>query len=309
MNGLNGKATTVVWQFVDGLAGHENQSSGLIQSLARVRTLDTHRLTVANHCRVSQALNWLFARCPQASELPDPDLIIGAGHATHFPMMSARRARGGRTIVLMKPSLPLGLFDLCVVPEHDQPIRRDNLLVTRGVLNRLRPGEHKDSSRGLILLGGPSKHHAWSDVQLLEQLEAITADEKFESWLIATSRRTPAETITRLRRLESASLSVVSVDSVDAEWLPGELSRCATAWVSEDSVSMLYEALSAGAATGLIEVPSKAPSRVQRGIEGLIAEGWITTFAQWRKDGVLKSAPQQFNESERVARAIVEKWL
>ena len=33
--------------------------------------------------------------------LPDPDIIIGAGHGTHFTMLTAKYVRKGKTIVLI----------------------------------------------------------------------------------------------------------------------------------------------------------------------------------------------------------------
>ena len=41
------------------------------------------------------------------------------------------------------------------------------------------------------------------------------------------------------------------MDVVDADWLPRKLATTASVWVTEDSVNMLYEALSAGAASSL----------------------------------------------------------
>ena len=77
-------------------------------------------------------------------------------------MLNARRVRGGKVVVLMKPSLPAAWFDLCVIPAHDRPRRADNILVTRGVLNRVRHDGCKDARAGLILVGGPSAHVTWS---------------------------------------------------------------------------------------------------------------------------------------------------
>ena len=71
--------------------------------------------------------------------LPTPDLLLGAGHHTHLSLLAARRIRGGKVVVLMRPSLPPGLFDLCLIPEHDAPPARPNVLATRGALNRIQP--------------------------------------------------------------------------------------------------------------------------------------------------------------------------
>src|SRR5690606_9436172 len=102
-----------------------------------------------------------------------PHLIVAAGHATHLPALAARRARGGRAIVLMRPTLPTPLFDLCLVPEHDLlslsgRLNRFRVVPTRGVLNPFEASADADQTTGLVLIGGPSKHHGWSDVDMLE---------------------------------------------------------------------------------------------------------------------------------------------
>jgi len=88
-------------------------------------------------------------------------------------MLAARRAHGGRVVVLMKPSLPLRCFDLCIVPEHDNVAPRANVLSTLGPLNVIEPAAQKLERQGLILLGGPSKHHRWSDRKMLDCIESI----------------------------------------------------------------------------------------------------------------------------------------
>ena len=43
-----------------------------------------------------------------------------------------------------------------------------------------------------------------------------------------------------------------------------QVARSAQAWVTEDSVSMVYESLPAGAATGLLAVPRQGETRTAR---------------------------------------------
>ena len=306
---MTNEPATVVWRFVDGKRGHENQSLGLVEALARLRNLDIHTLSVTKSSRLSSTFAWLLGRFSDGRFLPKPNLVIGAGHATHIPMLAAKRARGGKTIVLMNPSLPLSCFDLCVIPEHDEPRERANVVITHGVLNRIQRATTLNAKNGLILLGGPSEHYRWSDERLLEQLSIIVTDSIVEHWTVATSRRTPVEVLPMLRHLNNDRLSLVAVDSVDSDWLTTELVRCANIWVTQDSVSMVYEALTAGAATGILEVPARGTSRVHRGIEKLVGDGWVTSFSQWRAGDSLRQAPGTFHEAHRTASLIAQKWL
>ena len=298
----------VVWCFKDGRRGHENQSLGLLEALAENRSLDIHDVAVERRPFV----DWwrvTTGRFPPGDELPAPAFHLGAGHRTHLPMLAARRARGGKTIVLMNPSLPQAWFDLCIVPEHDNHQTRPNVLATRGVLNRLRPGAGASSTKGLILIGGPSPHYHWSESKLRDQIGAITAESHDVQWTLSTSPRTPPTTLDTLQKLTTVKIGLAPFETVDTGWLPEELNRSSRVWVTEDSVSMVYEALTAGAAVGLIEVPRKTSSRVSRGIESLVADGLVTPFSRWRGDKNLPGPHTALNEASRCAEWITDHWL
>ena len=64
-----------------------------------------------------------------------PDLIIGAGHQLHKPMLRTRWHLGGRCVVLMRPSLPSFLFDLALVPQHDRVWIKRHIEPTLGMLS------------------------------------------------------------------------------------------------------------------------------------------------------------------------------
>ena len=296
----------VAWAFSDGKAGHENQTRGLVQALTDRIPLRCHWIRAPRAARL--IADFLCARFAPGRDLPDPDLLIGAGHGTHPALLAARRARGGRAVVLMKPSLPRSWFDLCVIPEPDG-VRGPNVLVTRGALNALRPATRSEADSGLILIGGPSSHYRWLDDDLMRQVEAVVARAPAMRWTLTTSRRTPPSTLARLRAIRAANLTLVPFEQTDAAWLPGRLLRAACAWVSEDSVSMVYEALTAGAATGLLQVPRRGASRVARGVDRIIGDGLALSFARWQAGAALAPPAQPFNEAARIAAWIKTQWL
>jgi mitochondrial fission protein ELM1 len=295
----------VIWALTDGLAGHENQTRGLLQALAARTALAVHWLRAPKAART--LVDLALGRFPSGRGLPDPDLAVGAGHGTHLALLAARRARGGRALVLMKPSLPLACFDLCLIPRHDG-VQAPNVLATRGALNALQPAAARAPDRGLILLGGPSRHYRWAEDEIARQVEAVVARRPDMNWTLAGSRRTPPSTLGRLRALLAAGVRIVPIEETAPGWLAGELSRAACAWVSEDSVSMIYEALTAGAATGVLAAPRRGASRVTRGVDELIAEGLVTPFGRWREGRALAPPPVPFDEAGRAADWIL-RWL
>ena len=85
-------------------------------------------------------------------------------------MLAARRARGGRAVVLMSPVLPRRLFDLCVIPEHDRPRPAANVLQTLRSLNRVQAVEPGRHDSGLLLVGGSSLPEGWCDLANVHML-------------------------------------------------------------------------------------------------------------------------------------------
>lgn len=297
----------VVWAFTDGKPGHENQTRGLLAALAAHRTLDIRWIKVPPYS--SLLTNLMTKRFLPGATLPSPDLLIGTGHRTHLPLIVARRARGGRSIVLMKSSLPRVWFDLCVIPEHDQ-VSGGNILSSRGALNAMVPGK-KDPRAGMILVGGPSRHYGWREKELVAQVEAIVQRQDRRHWTLTTSRRTPPSTTRRLLELQKKNLDVVPERDTPPGWLAERLATAQTAWVSEDSVSMVYETLTAGCATGLLAVPTRrrGKQKLQQGIDSLIRDNLVTRYAQWQDGAQLAPPAQAFNEAARVADWIVQRWL
>ncbi len=293
----------VIWRLLDGRRGHRTQIEGLTLALGECTEIHTFDLDAG---RATDAVRqWLLGEFPAGEPLPAPDLILCAGHATHLPALAARRAHGGRIVVLMKPSLPLRWFDLCLIPEHDRPPRRDNVIVTQGVLHGVVPGDAPDTHRGLILLGGPSRHHDWDAEAIVSQIRQIVSRQPDIRFLIGDSPRTPPETLQSLECLHG--LEILHWTDCQPGDIQQHMRQAGQIWVSEDSVSMLYEALGTGMPVGLLAVPRRRTSRIVRGVDSLIDAGRITPFETWVRDGELP-AGEPLNEAARCAEAILRRW-
>lgn len=288
----------VVWRLLDGKPGHESQSLGLARALARLTAVSVHDLPVRGIA--AGPFSWLLRRFPAGQDLPDPDFIIGAGHATHWPLLCARHARGGRAVVLMKPSLPKRWFDRVVAPEHDGVRPGGNVIVTRGVLNAMRPGKKVPGSV-LVMVGGESRHFIWDDARMLAQIRAVMA--QWPEACLTDSRRTPAG----FRRGLAGDYGEAYYpwEKCPAGWLAGRLAVTEMAWVSEDSVSMVYEALSAGCAVGLLSLPAAGRGRLVRGLQALEQDGLVTPMMHAGSGCRPVLAGKALNEAERVATCLL----
>ena len=301
-----GEGQVVVWRICDGKAGHEHQSHGLVRALGRLIPVEPHDLEACSN--LSAIGDLLFRRFPSGRTLPDPDLIVGAGHATHLSLLAARRARGGRVVVLMRPSLPLGWFDLCIIPEHDGVCGRANVISTQGVLNEIQTSERPRRDQGLFLIGGTSTHYDWDQEAVLAQVQAILAACPYLRWQLTDSRRTPATTSRALARLGAPQVCVVPHPGTDRAWLTEALAAAQAVWVTEDSVSMVYEALSSGAAVGLLRLPRRGTNRITAGIDALLGAGLLTAYEAWAKSAPLRAPTPPLAEAARCAQIIVERW-
>jgi hypothetical protein len=285
----------------DGKPGHRNQSLGLAEALARKTPVEiSEREPMGRFEALRLSLGGVLP------ELDDrPDLLIGAGHATHLTLLALRRLYRVPAIVLMKPSIPMGFFDLCLVPEHDQPPKRPNIIATHGALNRMQPGDKVPGS-GVILIGGPSRHYRWEETTVLARVKVLLADAP-RDWLIGSSRRTPASTEQALAAL--AGERFVPAAATGPDWLPQQLARAEVCWVTEDSASMVYEALTAGCRVGVLPLSGEADNRIGKGIEQLTTQGMVVRAPDWSMSG-LAAAGVVFNEAERCAEAVLERgWV
>ena len=282
----------------DGRPGHENQSVGLALALG-LRTGASHEVV-----RMDPKAG-LFARMRAAAASGErADLMIAAGHRTHLPLWWAARRWRARSVVVMRPSLPVCFFDLALVPRHDvafggaDTARR---ILTRGALNRVPERLPVKEARALVLLGGPSRHHGWDGEGVGAMTARVIADAPGLAWTVADSRRTPEGFLTGLAL--SAGVERVPHAETGPGWLAEQLARAVVVWVTEDSVSMAHEAATAGAATGVLPAPRLDGGRVVRAIDELVSAGFATRFPDRPK-----APAERLHEAARCAELILARW-
>tara|TARA_B100001540_G_scaffold305679_1_gene316901 strand:+ start:356 stop:1384 length:1029 start_codon:yes stop_codon:yes gene_type:complete len=299
----------IIWRLIDGKPGHQNQSEGLVAAIERrhaCRCYDIPVQTGLNGIKAYLSASWSLGK-----NLPLPDLIIGAGHRTHIHLLAARKAYGGKAIVLMKPSLPASLFDLSIIPEHDQFHGFARVLQTKGVLNSMRATGPHHPNKALIMVGGPSKHYDFDMPDLIKQIKQLVEEDSSKHYTVTTSRRTPASFVDELHKAiqPCVNLEVVSVDKTKSGWVAEQLADVATAWISEDSVSMIYEVLTARVAVGILNMTSKRESRLAWGINQLIAANDVVRFDTLGAYKPHLRPSFNYFEADRCAEWLHEQWL
>lgn len=295
----------MVWRIVDGKPGHDNQSWGLVKALSQLEAVERDDIDAVDNWRAAIAGLLLYPRI--STDGQRPDLIVCAGHRTHLTALAARRQHGGRIVTLMKPSLPLGWFDLCLVPEHDN-VRGPNVVATKGALNNIEWRTDHDPDQGLILLGGPSRHAGWSTENICQQVAGVVRHDD-RQWTVASSRRTPDATLQALEHMNLDSLRLCRWQDVSGSWLRDQLAVASVIWVSEDSVSMIYEALSSGATCGLLGLPGIRPTRVMAGIAHMVDNNALVYVNDWLAGKPLPTPREPVDEARRCARLILQNWF
>lgn len=289
----------------DGKPGHVNQSLGLADALVRLRPQLGVRVIPAMS-RGSAIASLLKAQRTHG-DADQVKLLIAAGHATHLSLFALRRAYQCPIVVLMRPSFPGSFFDLRIEPRHDGGHESERCWISEGPLNRMLPLVSR-SQDGLILLGGPSPHFAWDEAGLVEQIRTLCDGRR--QWQLSSSRRTPKSLLDALAKVDAPGLKVHDAEQLPPEWLSQMLPGSAECWVSPDSASMVYEALTAGAAVGVFDLPASPGSRVVSAIEGLVVQKKVTTFTAFVAGKVPTVPVPAFAEADRFAQRIVDRgWL
>ena len=294
--------------FFDGRPGHEKQTRGILKALAALCPLWVEEVHLPqNSWRDNMLLagdDFLFA---------DADLLLGAGTGTHAPMLAAKLRHRLPVVTVMTPDwLWRWAFDLCFVPEHDGVKAAKNVFPTIGPPTLLDDrGEHEEK-RGLILIGGiDTKSHDWRGKEIVASVTKILTRGSGITWHISSSPRTPATTEAALTRLpeQFPHCRFFPYQETPAGWLENEYHGSRQVWVTADSISMVYEALAAGCAVGLISVLWKKPNNKFHRSEIYLAEhDYIRFFTDWRFGKELRPPPVALQEARRCAEEIVRRW-
>ena len=172
----------IIWRFTDGKAGHDKQSLALVESLMYQTKCRLYDFNIQG--QRNPILNIIFKNYQLPEGITKPDIAIGAGHKTHLHLLAVKRCLNAKIIVIMKPSLPLMFFDLCIIPKHDGIKNGPNIINTQSSLVKFNSNHKKKENTGLILIGGPSKHYFWDSKIVLEEICKISKKFKFRKIVI-----------------------------------------------------------------------------------------------------------------------------
>lgn len=304
--------------YTDGRPGHEKQTRAVLAALEGMTPLRVKTCALAPASGWRRLVQGVKALAWQGGSSPgfEPrriDLIIGTGSTTHLPMIALKRHCRGRLVTCMSPDpLLRRWFDLCLVPRHDTPPVRENILPTFGPPCMKGSSSRHDPRRGLILAGGiDPKSHQWDPAAFMAQVSKLQVRMPDMHWTISSSPRTPADTVERLHRFagDRRNVTFFRAEETPRGWIEAAYEVHSQVWVTADSVSMVYEALTAGCRVGILPVAWNRPqNKFQKGIDDLTDYGLVLAYDRWQEGDSWAATPKPLNEAERCASEILRRW-
>ena len=287
----------------DGKAGHRSQAVGLFKAMQRQYTDEVtfEEVNIQDLPIFSLLMGMLIKSFRGFSK--QPDYIFGVGSHTQLRVVLLGKIyRQAKTVILMKPNYPFTWFDHVIIPEHDGIAENGNVILTQGALNPIINEQRHVPNRILIALGGSSKRHQWNEEKVLHSLKNLVDNNLQAEFILTTSRRTPSEFLTHLK-LESfaENLNIFPVEETPQGWIFEEMQKAEAVWVTEDSVSMIYEALTAGCKVGVIKIDRLKEDRITLSVDQIIQANLVSEYVSVE----MLVEPHAFKEAERVASIIM----
>ena len=312
---------TKCWVITEGLKGTENQCLALAEAVGLTPDIKIVKLKQP----WKSVTPWIdhfskkaFAAGSSEFKAPWPDLIIASGRKAIAPSLWIKRENEGRTklVIVQSPVVKNDAFDLVVAPRHDN-YKHGNVLAITGALSLINAAklasaktqwqstfEKMPSPRVAVLVGGNSRTHTITrDIvkKLTMQLEQLLA--KGHSVMVTASRRTPIE----MQKKMSKTLSHPNLyfwDGSGDNPYQGMLAWADILLVTEDSVSMLSEAVSTGKPVYIIKMQGGS-ERFQRFYDYLFENDYARPF-DGKIDAWTYLPPNDLDQAARKVKNLID---
>ncbi len=196
-----------------------------------------------------------------------PDIIISCGASAAPINFILARENMAKSIVVMRPSvLSMKRFDLVIMPKHDCPPKRKNVVVTEGALNLIDEVYLKEETDKLIrntqyairntgfyiglLIGGDTKNFTLNKDTVLGVIKQVKAvSESLNAGILITTSRRSSKEVEALVKEEfrdypRCKMLIVANEKNVPEAVGGILGLSKIIVTSPDSLSMVSEAVS-----------------------------------------------------------------
>lgn len=304
--------------FLEGRPGHEKQSMAIALALKELTAAEIRQVQVT----VSGISGHVAGLCrllllPQGgceTACGETDLLLGTGSKTHVALLACKKKYGIPAVTCMAPEPYLRpWFDLCCIPRHDGVDAAPNIFFTDGPPVMSGPQLIRDPGCGLILIGGEdSRSHVWDETNVVACIRDTVESRGDIHWRVSSSPRTPETTVQMVRELAACRANVDFFHFRDTPrgWVEEQYARATYAVVTADSVSMIYEAVTAGCKVGVLPVQWQNSSNKFKTSLAYLEKGQlIVPYGADFGRQLEECTAGRFNEARRCAEEIVHRFF
>lgn len=238
----------------DGKRGHENQSL----AFAKICSLNHHVLLVGYKSRFYKLLSYIFDffaiyipifeyRVPKHNN--KYKYIVCCGTTTYYPAIYLSKKLNLKLVALMLPKgYRYSSFDRIFAMMHDTPPKRENIApIVTNICYSSPSGYFVSTKESIgIVIGGENSVFKMERGDLLSKLNEIFEKFKNHSIAITTSPRTPKEIEDAILDIECDFKVIYSQNPINP--IGDFLEECSDIFITEDSTSMISEAICYGEA-------------------------------------------------------------
>ena len=302
----------------EGMHGMISQVEGLAKALEIDFT--HHKVELNNFWKFfPPKLTPISQKVFKKLDIVDFDIIISCGRKSVIPSIYLKQNSKKKiiNIHIQDPKVDLNNFNFVIAPEHDRLIGK-NVFQTKGAIHYLTKEEisgHTNYLKDklnpkkeyfLLVLGGPTKHYDYSEINIsniLDIFKNLVIKNNLQG-IVVPSMRTP-KNIIELSKIKLSSNCLI-VETIDKKAYLSALSLAKYISVTCDSTSMISEAALTGKPIYVADIPSKKnDQRIKNFIELFSRLNIIRKL----EDKVDTWHYESLNETSRIAEEIKKQLI
>jgi mitochondrial fission protein ELM1 len=279
----------------DGRMGHLNQCI----AFAKLQDASYAIIDVSYSYKFFKVLSYLLDKLFIYSDqifkcmIPDEkfDYVVAAGSTSAYPLKVISKMLHAKSVSMMLPQGYRYDLDIIFAQEHDNPPKAANIIAIPANFSFVTPqGFFHASGRSIgIVIGGDNKIFHFSKEKLKQQLDFIFESFQGYAFAVTTSPRTSKEIETLLNEYPFDYKVIYSVNPINP--IPDFLDQCERVFITQDSTSMISEAVSFGNAyIEVLPLESNRDTKFSRLVKKLEKGGYLHLF-----EGSCANANQKIN--------------
>jgi len=266
----------------DGKNGHLNQSIAFAKYIKSKYDI----LTIKPKYAISKVLSYtplsskkLFEYDTKILDL-DYDIVVGSGSSTYAMVLEFAKDYSAKSVAMMLPKgFVYDRFDTIFAQAHDNPPARSNIIITPANFAYIQPqGIYTPTKQSIaIIVGGDNKHIKLTKSLLTSQLQQIKQQFSGYEIAITTSPRTSQEISDMIESMEFDYSVIYAKNPINP--ISDFVCKCEYVFITQDSTSMISEAISCGrACVEILTANSTQDNKYTQMLQQLSSQNYIHIY-------------------------------